>query len=62
MIRFCKIPGLSQSELAKFSSVPLRSIQQYEQKQKNINNAKTETVLMLARALSCEIEDILELI
>lgn len=52
--------GLSQSELSKISNVPLRTIQQYEQMQKNINSAKVETVLALSQALSCDIKDILE--
>lgn len=52
--------GLSQSELAKISDVPIRTIQQYEQRQKNINSAKVETVLALSQALSCDIKDILE--
>ena len=30
--------NLSQSELSKLSEVPVRTIQQYEQKQKKINN------------------------
>lgn len=51
---------LSQSELAKISGVPLRTLQQYEQRQKNINSAKVETVLALSQALSCDIKDILE--
>lgn len=52
--------GLTQSELAKISGVPVRTIQQYEQRQKNINSAKVETVLAMAKALSCDIKDILE--
>ena len=52
--------GLSQSELSKISGVPVRTIQQYEQMQKNINSAKVETVLALSQALSCDIKDILE--
>ena len=31
--------GLSQRELSERADVPLRTIQQYEQKQKNINHA-----------------------
>lgn len=53
--------GLSQSQLAKLSSVPLRTIQQYEQRQKNINSAKLETVISLARALSCQPTDLVEI-
>lgn len=52
--------GLSQSELAKISGVPLRTIQQYEQRQKNINCARAETLLALAQALSCPLTELLE--
>lgn len=51
---------LSQSELSKLSGVPVRTIQQYEQRQKNINSAKVESVLSISKALSCNINDILE--
>lgn len=43
--------GLSQSQLAALSGVPVRSIQQYEQGQKNIGRASFETVLQLAQAV-----------
>lgn len=52
---------LSQSELAEIAEVPVRTIQQYEQKQKNINAANTETILRLAKALNCSAEDLLEI-
>ena len=52
--------GLSQRELSEQSSVPLRTIQQYEQRQKSINKAQAEYLFMLARSLCCEIEDLLE--
>ena len=52
--------GLSQRELSEQSSVPLRTIQQYEQRQKSINKAQAECLFMLARSLCCEIEDLLE--
>ncbi|MCD8363771.1 MAG: helix-turn-helix domain-containing protein [Lachnospiraceae bacterium] len=51
---------LSQRELAELSGVPLRTIQQYEQRQKNINRAQAEYLAMLAKALCCEMEDLLE--
>lgn len=54
--------GLSQSHLSELSSVPFRTIQQYEQRQKNINSAKVETVVALAKALSCQVTDLMELI
>lgn len=55
------IAGLSQKELSKISEVPLKTIQQYEQKQKNINAAKAETVIKLAKSLSCHVEELMEL-
>ncbi len=45
--------GLSQRELAERSGVPIRSIQQYEQRQKDINKASFSTVIALATALHC---------
>lgn len=53
--------GLTQSQLAKYSKVPLRTIQQYEQRRKNINIAKADTVAALAQALSCKIKDLFEI-
>ena len=52
--------GFSQSELAGISGVPLRTIQQYEQRQKNINKAQVESLLMLAQALCCKVEELVE--
>ena len=52
--------GLSQSELADISGVPLRTIQQYEQRQKSINKAQAEYLVMLARALCCEVGELME--
>ena len=51
---------LTQKELADISGVPIRTIQQYEQRQKNINKAQAEYLVMLARALCCDVPDILE--
>ena len=44
----------------KKSGVSLRSIQMYEQRNKNINKASVETIYRLAKALGCEIEDLIE--
>lgn len=52
--------GLSQSQLAEESGVPLRTLQQYEQRQKNINMARAEYVIRLAKALYCGPEELLE--
>lgn len=51
---------LSQRELAELSGVPVRTIQQYEQRQKNINKAQAEYLVLLAKALCCEIDDLIE--
>ena len=45
--------GLSQRQLADLSGVPVRTIQQYEQRQKDIAHAAFVTVNALARALFC---------
>lgn len=52
--------GLSQSALARASGVPLRTIQQYEQRQKDINKANFEYIAMLSAALSCDPASLLE--
>ncbi len=52
--------GCSQSELAQLSGVSLRSIQMYEQRNKDINKASVETIFRLAKALGCQIEDLME--
>lgn len=51
---------LSQKELAEKADVPLRTIQQYEQKQKNITHARADYVIRLAKALYCRPEDLVE--
>lgn len=55
-----KLAGLSQAQLAEQSDIPLRTIQQYEQRQKNINMARAEYVVRLARVLYCSPEDLME--
>lgn len=52
--------GLSQKELSEQSHVPLRTIQQYEQRQKNINKASAEYIIALSKALFCKPEDLME--
>ncbi len=51
--------GLSQSELARATEVPLRTLQQYEQQQKDINKARGEYLVKLARVLKCEPGDLI---
>ena len=52
--------GCTQSELARRSQVSLRSIQMYEQRQKDINKASVETVHRLSKVLGCTMEDLIE--
>ena len=52
--------GCSQRELAEMSGVSLRSIQMYEQRNKDINKAQSESLYRLSKALGCTMEDLLE--
>lgn len=52
--------GLSQSQLALAAGVPVRTLQQYEQRQKDINHARADYVESLARALCCAPSDLME--
>jgi len=52
--------GYSQKELAEKSGVNLRTLQQYELKTKDINKASVQSVLALASALECSIDELLE--
>lgn len=52
--------GYSQKQLAELSGVSLRSIQMYEQRNKDINKAQSESLHRLAKALSCTMEELLE--
>lgn len=52
--------GCTQAELAKKAEVSLRSIQMYEQRNKDINKASVDTIYRLAKALGCTMEDLIE--
>ena len=52
--------GCTQAELAKKADVSLRSVQMYEQRNKDINKASVETVYRLAKSLGCTVEDLIE--
>ena len=53
--------GLSQRQLSELSGVNLRTIQDYESKGGQvIDKASLRTLLNLAKALGCNIKDILE--
>lgn len=53
--------GLSQNELAILSGIPLRQIQLFEQRQRDINKTQAINLLRLGKALGCHSEDLLEL-
>lgn len=52
--------GCTQAELAKRSGVSLRSIQMYEQRNKDINKASVESLYRISKVLGCTIESLLE--
>ena len=60
LARLRKNKGLSQSQLAKAADISIRSIQLYEQRQTNINNAQHNHLKSLSKVLGCEIDDLLE--
>ena len=55
-----KMKGLSQSQLAKASGVSIRSIQLFEQRKSNINNAQYNHLSAIAKVLGCEADDLLD--
>ena len=52
--------GCTQAELARRSGVGLRSIQMYEQRNKDINHASVEAIYRLSKVLGCTVEDLIE--
>jgi len=58
--RIRKAAGMSQRELAKASTVSLRMIQLYEQRNKDINKAQVITLAKIARVLGCDVGDLIE--
>ena len=56
--RLRQYAGISQRELADRTGIPLRTIQQYEQGQKNLAHARADVVVKLSKALYCRVEDI----
>lgn len=59
--RLRKLAGLSQRELSDLSGVPLRQIQLFEQRQRDINHTKAIDVVKFARVLGCKPEDLLQI-
>ena len=58
--RFRSAYGCTQAELARRSGVTLRSIQMYEQRNKDINKASVETLYRISKVLGCTIENLIE--
>lgn len=58
--RIRMIYGCTQEELAKRSGVSLRSLQMYEQRNKDINKASVENIYRIAKVLGCTIEELIE--
>ena len=51
---------MTQTELAGESGVSLNTIHAYERKGKDINKAQIDIVLRLAKALKCDITELLD--
>lgn len=52
--------GLTQEALANESGVSLNTIRAYERKSKDLNKAQFDTVIRLAKALKCDVSELLE--
>lgn len=52
--------GLTQEALANESEVSLNTIRAYERKSKDLNKAQFDIIMRLAKALKCEVSDLLE--
>lgn len=55
-----KARGFTQQQLSDASGVSLRMIQLYEQRQNDICKAQVNTVISLAKALGCDVEDLID--
>ena len=53
--------GYTQKELALSTGIPIRTIQQYEQRQKDINKASAEYLYAISKVLRCEIRELMEI-
>lgn len=52
--------SLSQSGLARASGIPVRTIQQYEQRQKDLSRARAGYLVALGRVLNCDPSELIE--
>ena len=60
MKQYRQLQGMTQKELSEKTGISLRTIQNYEQGKNDIKKAAGETLLILAKALNCSIEDLLQ--
>jgi transcriptional regulator with XRE-family HTH domain len=52
--------GITQKELAEKTEISLRTLQHYEQGSKDLTTAAAITVWKIAKALDCNIEDLID--
>lgn len=55
-----KTIGMSQSQLANKANINIRTLQHYEQRGKNFDHSRIDTILKICLALNCKIEDVIE--
>lgn len=55
-----KACGYTQKELAEKSGINLRTIQEYDNREMDINRASGNTLIALSKVLGCNVEDLLE--
>ena len=55
-----KLCGLTQEALARDSGVSLNTIRAYERKSKDLNKAQFDIVAKLAKALKCDVNELME--
>lgn len=55
-----KARDFTQQQLSDASGVALRMVQLYEQKQNDLSKAQVNVVISLAKALGCEVEDLID--
>lgn len=55
-----KLRGLTQEELATESGVSINTIRAYERKSKDLNKAQFDIVVRLAKALKCDVTELMD--
>ena len=58
--KYRQAAGLTQPQLAAVVGISHRTLQDYEQGQKPLEGARAITVLRMAKALGCAVEDLIE--